>query len=176
MIIGLSGYARSGKDTVAQVLISEFGFTRLAFADKIREFLLLINPIISDGHRLGEVVEDYGWDVAKSRPEVRRLLQETGVAARELFGPDFWVESAFNSADPNEKIVVTDVRFLNEADYIKEIGGHVWRVNRDSVGAVNGHISEHDLDNYEFDLVVQNNSSLDDLSRSIRNNLVSYSV
>ena len=49
MIIGLSGYAQSGKDTVAKVLIEEYGFTRIAFADKIREFLYDLNPQVKVG-------------------------------------------------------------------------------------------------------------------------------
>ena len=46
MIIGLTGYARSGKDTVAQILVDKFGFTRVAFADPIRDFCYQVNPIV----------------------------------------------------------------------------------------------------------------------------------
>ena len=45
MIIGLTGYAQSGKDTVAKILVENYGFTRIAFADKIREFLYETNPM-----------------------------------------------------------------------------------------------------------------------------------
>ena len=48
MIIGLSGYARSGKDAVAQVLVSEFGFKRVAFADPIRDLLYEMDPKIDE--------------------------------------------------------------------------------------------------------------------------------
>jgi dephospho-CoA kinase len=174
MIIGLSGYAQSGKDTTAKILIDEFGFNRVAFADKIRLFLLEINPLLSDGYPLKSVVNEYGWDVAKSRNEVRRLMQETGVAARNLFDQDFWVNAAFKDLDPVERVVVTDVRFRNEADYIKELGGYVWRISRSSVEAVNNHVSENDLDNYFFDAVITNNSTIEDLHKNIRNLLISY--
>lgn len=173
MIIGLSGYARSGKDTAARILVEEFGFKRLAFADKIREFLLEIDPILNDGYRLNHVVTEYSWDTAKDRDEVRRLLQETGLAARKMFGPDFWVEQAFASVDPTDRVVVTDVRFPNEADYIRDLDGYVWRINRDSVDAVNNHISEHALNGYTFDTIINNNSTVEDLNRAIRNNLIS---
>ena len=49
-IIGLSGYARSGKDEAAKVLVEEFGFTRVAFADKLRDFLYPLNPIVTIKH------------------------------------------------------------------------------------------------------------------------------
>ena len=50
MIIGLTGYARSGKDTVAKILVDNYGYKRIAFADKIRELLVEINPILENGH------------------------------------------------------------------------------------------------------------------------------
>jgi dephospho-CoA kinase len=78
VIIGLSGYARSGKDTVAELLVLNYGFKRMAFADGIREALSALNPILHDGMRLNEVVKEYGWELAKSKDEVRRLLQVLG--------------------------------------------------------------------------------------------------
>lgn len=160
MIIGLSGYARSGKDTVAQFLVEEHGFKRLAFADTIRTFLLKINPILEDGHRLNETVQMYGWEIAKSKTEVRRLLQETGVTARQMFGEDFWVEQAFASADPTSDYVISDVRFPNEADYIKDLAGSVWRINRWGVAPINKHESEVAMDLYPFDIVLDNDGTI----------------
>lgn len=46
-LIGLSGYARSGKDEAAKVLVEEFGFKRIAFADKLRDFLYALDPIVT---------------------------------------------------------------------------------------------------------------------------------
>ncbi len=89
MIIGLSGYARSGKDTVAELLVLNYGFKRVAFADGIRDALIALNPILHDGHRLNEVVQMYGWDVAKAKDEVRRLLQVMGTeVGRKLIHED----------------------------------------------------------------------------------------
>ena len=50
-VIGLTGYAGSGKDTLANILVEEYGFTRIAFADKTKEFLYDLNPGIGfTGH------------------------------------------------------------------------------------------------------------------------------
>ena len=73
MIIGLSGYARSGKDTVANLLVLNYSIKRLAFADAIKDAVLLLNPILDNGRRVSDVVNDYGWEVAKANIEVRRL-------------------------------------------------------------------------------------------------------
>lgn len=166
MIIGLSGYARSGKDTVSKILVEDYKFTRVAFADPIRNFLYEMNPPLS-GPSLTSIVDDYGWDVAKANPEVRRLLQNAGIAARKVFGADFWIKQALKTISPENKVVITDVRFPNEAEMIRSLGGQVWRVIRPDVEAVNDHISEHALSDYEFDFDIYNDSTLVNLAGDI---------
>lgn len=173
MIIGLSGYARSGKDTVAKELITSYGFTRIAFADKIRTMLSDINPILEDGHRLNEVLREFGWDLVKARSEVRRLLQELGVAARKNIDPDVWVTAAIKDIPNNDNVVITDVRFINEAVTIKHMGGEIWRVNRPGFSPVNGHESETQLDNYPFDRVINNDSDIQNLKDQLSDIMVS---
>jgi dephospho-CoA kinase len=58
MIIGLSGYSRSGKDEVAKILVEDYGFTRIAFADKIRELLYEMNPIVDTHYHLKSLVDE----------------------------------------------------------------------------------------------------------------------
>ena len=94
MIIGLSGYAQSGKDTVAKTLVEQYGFTRVAFADKIRQLAQEVNPLVGDSIHLNELLDEYGWDVAKQNPYVRQFLQQLGVGARKLFGEEFWIKEA----------------------------------------------------------------------------------
>lgn len=164
MILGLAGYARCGKDTVAQILIENHGFERIAFADPIREFLLGINPILDKGNRLSTLVEEYGWEIAKAQTEVRRLLQDLGVSARELIDPLVWVNAAVKKMDdPSKNYVITDVRFENEAETIKGLGGEIWRVERPGVTAVNSHVSESNLGTWEFDRYIHNSGTLEDL-------------
>jgi hypothetical protein len=170
MIIGLTGYAQSGKDTVAKVLVDHYGFKRVAFADPIRKLLYEMNPAVKDGdYRLQGVVDAYGWDVAKTAfPEVRRLLQDLGVGARKVFGEDFWVNRSLASILENEKTVITDVRFINEAEMVKHQAGQVWRIKRMGVNAVNGHISEQELDGYKVDQIFANNGTLENLELMIK--------
>jgi hypothetical protein len=171
MIIGLTGYAQSGKDTVAKVLVEHYGFTRVAFADPIRKLLYEMNPAVKDGdYRLQGVVDAYGWDVAKTAfPEVRRLLQDLGVGARNVFGEDFWVKQALVNYKLGDKVVVTDVRFTNEADYLKSFPeAQLWRIKRMGVGAVNGHVSERDMDGYQVDQIFANNGTLENLELMIK--------
>ena len=91
-IVGLTGYAGSGKDTAAQGLI-DIGYTRLAFADPMRDGLLAINPWVcvdprcelgypAEFQRLRRIIDRMGWDSAKrAYPEVRELQQHFGTEA-----------------------------------------------------------------------------------------------
>jgi hypothetical protein len=145
MIIGLSGYAQSGKDTVAKILVEKHGYKRIAFADPIRKLLYEMDPLVPKGYgdnvinyRLQDMVDTYGWDKVKvDFPEVRRLLQDVGLGARKLFGDTFWIYQALSDVAPQDKVVVSDVRFENEAQWIQEFSGQIWRVKRVGTSAVN---------------------------------------
>ena len=167
MVIGLSGYSRSGKDTTAGMLIGLHGYDNRAFANGVRELLLAVNPILEDGHRLNEVVTQFNWEIAKERTETRRLLQELGLNARKFFGDDVWVKRAMAGVTSGDKIVFTDVRFPNEAHTIKELGGEIWRIQRPGVNAVNNHPSESAMDEWKFDKIIVNNTGLDGLKEQI---------
>jgi hypothetical protein len=176
-ILGLSGWARNGKDTVADHLISKYGYERISFAAPMKEALYRLNPkitinnVVSTPIRIG--VDIYGWDDLKTHgPEVRELLQRFGTeVGREMFGEDFWVNAAIDSIEDGSKVIVSDVRYPNEADAIKKLGGEVWRVVRPGFGAANGHASEHALNNYKFDYILDNNSGMELLYDSVDSKL-----
>jgi hypothetical protein len=168
-IIGLTGYAQSGKDTFASILVEKYGYSRIAFADKIRDFLYGINPMVgcSPTGYLQDLVNLVGWDKAKQEPQVRRLLQDLGISARELIDENIWVNAALSSIGANDRIVITDVRFKNEAAMIKSMGGQLWRIKRSGVGPVNGHVSESEMDGYKVNQIFVNNGSLEELEMLI---------
>ena len=167
MIIGLAGYARSGKNTVADLLGHKY--KQVAFADPMRAALYKMNPIIDAHIDVVDAVEEYGWDKAKDLfPEIRRLLQVLGTeVGRHMIDENVWVGIALRGMLPTDDVVITDVRFINEAVAIKKLGGEVWRVDREGVGAVNGHISEHALKDWEFDRIIENNGTIEDLQRAL---------
>ena len=131
MILGLSGYAQSGKDTTAELLCLNYKYKRQAFADPMRHALMIINPKLDSITRLSEYVDDYGWEIAKKNPEVRRLLQVLGTDfGRKMLGEDVWVKMLMDKLNYEDRVVISDVRFPNEAEAIKKLGGSVWRINR----------------------------------------------
>jgi hypothetical protein len=169
-VIGISGYARSGKDTVAEKL-AEVGYVRGSFADAIREALYRLNPTVGE-ELLKAKVDRLGWETAKAIPEVRELLQRLGTeVGREMFGDNIWIDYLFDSLSDGSKIVIPDVRYPNEADAITVLGGAVWRVERDGVNAINGHISDSAMNDYSFDTVVYNNGTIEELYQWVESEL-----
>lgn len=176
-LIGLTGLARSGKDTAAEALVAD-GWERRAFADSLRSFMYQLNPIVLPaGTRLRSVVNAYGWETAKtSIPEVRELLQRCGTdAGRNVLGENVWVTATLGDLPELHRpsVVVTDVRFPNEADAIRDYGGVVVRIVRPGVTLIrdaegNVHPSETALDDYPIFHVVVNDGTPEDLHRKIR--------
>lgn len=168
MILGLTGYARSGKDTAAQALIAN-GWQRVAFADAVRDCMYALNPVIScDGERLREVVELLGWDEAKRISEVRRLLQVFGTeVVRKHIGQNTWIDIAYKKTRGIPAVVITDVRFDNEAAAIHSWCGKVIRIVRTGVEGLNGHASESGVSENLIDRTILNDGSIDDLHANI---------
>lgn len=168
MLIGLTGYARVGKDTAGRILVERYGLKRYAFADKLREFVYYLNPLViaKDDNCLAtlrEVVDRYGWDEVKDRfPLARAYLQDVGVWFRKNVAEDYWVRIVAQNwlLDGKPDAVITDVRFPNEVSWVRSNQGVIVRVNRDGYGPVNGHESEkaHEL---PCDLEITNPGSLD---------------
>ena len=173
MLIGLTGYAQSGKDTVAEYLVEHYGYRRIAFADPLREALYRLDPKVTIADMVGVslkvAVDGLGWENVKvDSAEVRGMLQRMGTeVGREMFGQNFWVDLAMKGVSKFDKVVFTDVRFPNEYKSIKEREGTVWRVERLGVGAVNNHASETAMDDIRVDGIITNNSTKDDLFATI---------
>lgn len=103
----------------------------------------------------------------------RKILQLLGTdAGRMIIHPNIWVNSMFSGYGEDSRWIITDVRFPNEVEAIKKRGGVVIRVERDMDDPAKClHQSETALDQYqEFDLVINNNKSINELYEQIRAN------
>jgi hypothetical protein len=163
-IIGLCGYATCGKDTAAQGLVDN-GWMRVALADGVREAVLALDPWADGEWRVSDRLDfvEGDWNAAKTQPEIRRLLQRMGTeSGRNIHGDDCWIKIAKRKvhATPGP-VVITDVRFANEAEAIRSWGGKIIRIDRPGVGPVNGHVSE--ALSFEPDEVIENDRTIADL-------------
>lgn len=133
MLIGLAGAAGCGKNTVADIIADGSPPARIAaFADPIYECVSSITGISVDRLQDRAVKEAVLPWLGKSP---RQLLQLLGTEwGRQLIHPDIWVRSLVERVSPwldaGMTVVVTDVRFDNEAEAISAAGGEVWKVVR----------------------------------------------
>lgn len=190
MIIGISGKAQSGKDTVGSMIAYLKRANDPTFQDyksvsyvskegcynwlwKHRYFALPLKECLCS--ILNCTIEDLNDQHFKTillpwlnNWSVRDLLQKFGTGIRQTVDEDFWVKSLFKDYNPDfENWIITDVRFKSEAKAIKDKGGILIRVNKPSAGA-GSHISEIDLDDYDgFDLIIENTGSLEDLYNKV---------
>jgi hypothetical protein len=172
VLIGLTGYARSGKDTVADFMVEDYEFVKLSFAAPMREALLKLNPMISVGGHYAPLVSAVrisGWELVKElSPDIRPLMQRMGTeVGRKMFGENVWVDLALKEAAKHENVVFADVRFKNEAEAIARAGGIIVRVTKPGVGPANSHVSEHDMDDYPVDYTINNKDDLGKLSAKV---------
>jgi hypothetical protein len=171
MIIGLSGYAGCGKDTVADLLVKDFGYAKYSFADYVRKGLEILNPRLDESIDLETYLDVFGWEDGKRIPphgdELRRLMQKFGDSARTLFGPHVFVDALMKELDPADKAVISDVRYPNEALAITNLNGVMWRITRPETYATNDHSSELSMENFPHDVYLLNASDITDLSMSI---------
>lgn len=186
MIFGLKGYAGTGKDTVANILIEKYGFYRVAFADAVRDAALALDPWVLtwdlwdlSAYRLSEIVEVEGWDGAKrNHDEVRRILQAIGTdMGRAILGDDVWIEIAARkilAAFDHSDFVITDARFQNECDFIRGGGGVIVGIDRPGFGPINNHVSDAGLNTITVDYTLNNNGSIEDLERKVDNLVAAY--
>lgn len=163
-IVGIHGRARSGKDTLAGFLVEHHGFHRIALADPIRQFVSSITGIS---------VEDLMDSALKEAPlaefggrSPRQMMQTLGTEwGRDMIAPDLWLTVCRLGIERSKRagavgVVIPDVRFENEAEMVRALGGEVAHVIRDGAGAVNAHVSEVPLPDYLVDYTVNNDSTV----------------
>lgn len=164
-LIGLTGKARSGKDTVAGFLADNYGVKTLAFARPLKEGLkTMLN--LSDEHVHGSLKETVIPDFGKSP---RQMLQTLGTDwGRQMVTDSIWLLVAKRQIEAwleqGYHVAMTDVRFDNEAEMIRTMGGKVWHIHRPNAAQVNAHASEAGVTfDKSLDVLIVNDGSLEDL-------------
>lgn len=182
-VIGLNGPIGAGKDTVAAYLGIYFTYKIMGFSDAVYESLYRLNPaIVLSAQRceyLQTMVDTHGWDHVKRRyPAVRAMLRIQGTEnGRNVHGADCWVKVAEERRKEfiDSRIVFRDLRFPNEADYIRSVGGEIWRIEgriSDEVASLAKHVSEQHV--IEPDKIIINDGTLNRLYHRINTMLSWY--
>ena len=168
-IIGVAGKKRSGKDTLFEVLHSfDKHVYRRAFADALKEEVASILGVSvafmeehKDQFRLG--LQWYGTDFRRKMPVI-------GYDDYWLRAMDKWIhrfERQLCQTKDSAVLVIPDVRFPNEVDYIHAKGGLVVKIERPSLVSTDSHLSENALNDYDFDHTIRNDGDLADYRHRI---------
>lgn len=145
LLIGLTGRAGTGKSSVAARLTHEHSFAELAFADPI---INMVHSLLADAEIGGEWITERAL---KEQPtplgfSYRHLAQTLGTEWGRGLHQDLWIRVAqqrlLQPALAGRDVVISDVRYPNEADFIRRRGGIVVRVLRNGQADVRAHSSE----------------------------------
>jgi hypothetical protein len=174
MLIGLCGAAGAGKNTVAELLTDSNGapFAQIAFADPLYECVSTITGLPVARLKDREVKETVIPWLGKSP---RQMLQTLGTEwGRGAVHPEIWIRIAMERAAQHlsfNGVVITDVRFDNEAQAIVDAGGEVWRVTRPGwrclAEEAAAHQSEAGVSEYLIARTIDNSGTLDDLRKHL---------
>ena len=163
-LIGFTGQARCGKDTAAKHLNNNYGIPLYAFAQPIKQ---ACRAVFGWGEEQvnGALKEDID-PLFNISP--REAMQTLGTQwGRELINEDIWLKRAEHEMMINKALVITDVRFNNEAELIKSRGGIVINITRKNKAQVLSHKSENGIDSDLINYTIENNGTLIELYQAI---------
>ena len=140
-IIGICGFIGSGKGTVGDILVEEYGYTKLSYADRLKDVAAimfswdraLIEGDTVEGRQWRDTPDEWwsnelGYDLTP-----RLVMQRVGTdCMRQGLDDRVWtlIVKQTLQANPDTNYVIPDVRFFNERDLVREMGGQVWRVKQ----------------------------------------------
>lgn len=172
LLIGLTGYAGSGKDTVRSLLEQNHDFDGIAFADPIREMLGTLFDSMEIPHDWMTERDLKEREIPQLGVSYRKMAQALGTEFGRALKQDIWLDIAAAKIGMyrqygNAGAVVSDVRFPNEAAWIKAHGGVIWRIIRSGIEPVNAHTSEDLIASLPYDYVIDNSGSIDRLQHAV---------
>lgn len=169
MLIAMTGPAGCGKNAAAKILVDNYSFVEMSLAEPMKNGLMTMmgwGPEMINGELKETSIEGIG---KSPRELMQTLATEWG---RNTVHPDIWLQGVIKQwefykgviAEGKVKgVVITDLRFDNEADWVRSEGGHVVHIDRlgthEPIEA-SGHSSESGVDVYKDDYTIRNNHVL----------------
>ena len=160
MIIGITGFKGAGKSVAAKYLTNVHGFVPVNFKDSLIEeikekFPGLLHEIFMQ-HPVPEDTDFTIDDLFITKPPLMRaLMQNYGTEVRRADDPNYWVKNWSDKVHSNDsKVVTDDVRFLNEAEAVREAGGVIIRIVKNGQTSTDSHASEVEMNQIEPDFTI----------------------
>ena len=175
MIIGICGSKGHGKDTCGDYFVKNYGFIKYNFADPIKDISKILFNLNKDqlyGNKKEIIDKRYNMS---PREIYQKLGTEFGQSIIYKLFPNLnrdkiiWLELCKQFIENqnsigNNNIVICDVRFKHEIDFIKSLNGKIIKVKKD-IENKDKHISETQINNYDNDIdyFIENNNNIEDL-------------
>ena len=164
-LIGFAGKARSGKDTAGKYLVDNYQFAHYYFAKPLKDGAkAMFNLTDEQIENKEKVIEPWGRSP-------RELYQLLGTDVARSIDKRVWIKNAemFIRKHPGFSVVITDVRFSNEADWIRSKGGVVIYLDSKTRGITNhtSHSSENGLGGDDVDVYMENDGTINQLYEKI---------
>jgi hypothetical protein len=181
MIIGLVGYIGSGKGTVGDILVRDHQYTKFAFADALKDAVAtmfmwprgLLEGDSNASRAFRERVDPWWSNKLGYEVTPRLILQKFGTeACRNGIADNIWIAALEKRMQGYQDVVISDVRFPNEIDFVRSVGGVIIRVRRgedptdEELSKM--HISETAWKGLPVDYTLVNDSTLDNLKDNVR--------
>jgi len=179
-LIAICGPIGSGKDTASNYLVEKHGFTKLSFGGLVKDIVSILfswNRELLEGDTLEsrewrETVDEW-WSselqIFNFTPRMALTMIATD-ALRNHFHPDIWVKALKRKIMEYEKVVISDCRFLNEAEFIRSMNGKIIKIFREYPSSgQNLHQSETEWIKIDADLIIHNNQNIENIFQKIQN-------
>jgi|UniRef100_A0A6C0BH10 hypothetical protein len=174
-VIAVCGLKRSGKDTVADIIASEYGYNKIKISESLKDIIKMAfdmsdNQLESD---LKDEIDDR-WGVSP-----RKLMQFIGTEVMQYeiqkvipsIGRNFWIKrlvETYIDKYPSERFVISDLRFPHEYEMLAKYKPCIMKVERKSITHECVHVSEQEFRNIPCDIVYKNDKSKEDLLLNVR--------
>lgn len=164
LVVGFAGAKQSGKSTITQILMAKHGVVGMGFAQPLRTF---IGDLLGLPQDVLEEVKEEQVPGLRAGVTPRYLMQTLGTEwGRTLIDPDLWVKvamrDAINALERGYAVAFADVRFANEAEAIRNLGGVIIEIVRPGT-AIDPHVSEKGLPRELIDDTVTNDGTPQEL-------------
>jgi hypothetical protein len=162
-IVGITGLKRSGKDTSAEFLVNKYGYDCYSFAQPLKDMIsVLLHCVDCNDRYYTEMHKEE--NIPGINASYRKLTQTIGTEwGRHMIDDNIWVNMLEVNTEYVDKVVISDVRFDNEAKWIKNNGGIIIKVSRPGLQHVDNHVSEKGVDESYIDHFITNEGTVDDL-------------
>lgn len=174
MLIGITGYARHGKDSVADVLVKRYGYTKTSFAKPMKEAVCAVFDWTMEHIENHKEEVDLRWGISPRQALTllgtefgQFMLCEKYPQFKKSTGRRLWVKRALCNYKQGDKLVISDLRFPHEEEYIRELGGKIIKVERPGYPVNLDHESERCVLLVKSDFLIKNDRTLDEMHDNI---------